>query len=276
MKLTRVWIDLAKNLFQVHGIDERGKALLREQLRRAQVAVFFRTLPPCVIGMEACASAHYWARTLQRFGHTVRLIAPQFVKPYVQTHKNDVADAEAICEAVGRPKMRFVPIKSVEQQAMLSVHRVRQGFVKARTVSLLVMVMVSWSSDRRNERQLHAAISLLIAAAGLDFVGATPSLTVRVALWCAVASGLVSYLGPFWAFPGEFLCGRSAASALAFINSFGSLGFFFSLLIIGSIAKRTGSLEGGFQAVAIALLLAAALILVQKLYRPQLGALAPG
>jgi hypothetical protein len=95
--------------------------------------VFFGNLPPCVIGMEACASAHHWARTLQRFGHTVRLIAPQFVKPYVKTNKNDVADAEAICEAVGRPNMRFVPIKSIEQQAILSVHRVRQGFVKART-----------------------------------------------------------------------------------------------------------------------------------------------
>ena len=133
MKITTVRIDLAKNVFQVHGIDERGKAELGKQLRRAQVAVFFGTLPPCVIGMEACASAHHWARTLQRFGHTVRLIAPQFVKPYVKTNKNDVADAEAICEAVGRPNMRFVPIKSIEQQAILSVHRVRQGFVKART-----------------------------------------------------------------------------------------------------------------------------------------------
>jgi transposase len=117
----------------VHGIDERGKAVLCKQLRRAQVAVFFGNLPACVIGMEACASAHHWARTLQGFGHTVRLMAPQFVKPYVKTNKNDVADAEAICEAVGRPNMRFVPIKSIEQQAILSVHRVRQGFVKART-----------------------------------------------------------------------------------------------------------------------------------------------
>jgi transposase len=133
MKITTVGIDLAKNAFQVHGVDERGKAVLRKQLRRAQVAVFFGNLPPCVIGMEACASAHYWARTLQRFGHTVRLMAPQFVKPYVKTNKNDVADAEAICEAVGRANMRFVPIKSVEQQAILSVHRVRQSFVKART-----------------------------------------------------------------------------------------------------------------------------------------------
>jgi transposase len=133
MKITTVGIDLAKNLFQVHAVDERGNAVLRKQLRRRQVAVFFGNLPPCVIGMEACASAHHWGRTLQRFGHTVRLMAPQFVKPYVKTNKNDVADAEAICEAVGRPHMRFVPIKSVEQQAILSVHRVRQGFVKART-----------------------------------------------------------------------------------------------------------------------------------------------
>jgi len=133
MKITTVGIDLAKNVFQVHGIDERGKAVLRRQLRRAQVAVFFANMPPCVIGMEACASAHFWARTLQGFGHTVRLIAAQFVKPYVKTNKNDVADAEAICEAVTRANMRFVPIKSIEQQAILSVHRVRQGFVKART-----------------------------------------------------------------------------------------------------------------------------------------------
>jgi transposase len=117
----------------VHGVDERGKAVLRKQLKRAQVALFFGNLPACVIGMEACASAHHWGRTLQRLGHTVRLMAPQFVKPYVKTNKNDVADAEAICEAVSRPNMRFVPIKSIEQQAILSVHRVRKGCVKART-----------------------------------------------------------------------------------------------------------------------------------------------
>jgi transposase len=126
-------MDLAKNVMQVHGIDERGKAVLRKQLRREQVSRFFANLPPCLIGMEACASAHHWSGTLQRFGHTVRLMAPQFVKPYVKTNKNDVADAEAICEAVGRPNMGFVPIKNIEQQAILSVHRVRQGFVKART-----------------------------------------------------------------------------------------------------------------------------------------------
>ncbi len=137
-------------------------------------------------------------------------------------------------------------------------------------VSLAAMVIVSRSSDRRRERYFHAAASLLVAAAGLYFVGTTPSLTVRVVLWCVVASGIASYLGPFWACPGEFLCGRSAASALAFINSFGSLGSFFSLSIIGSIAKRTGSFEAGFRAVAVALVLAAALMLAQKLYRPRI------
>lgn len=136
MKITTVGIDLAKNVFQVHGVDERGKAVLRKQLRRSQVAQFFSNLEPCLIGMEACASAHHWARKLQSFSHTVRLIAPQFVKPYVKSNKNDVADAEAICEAVGRPNMRFVPIKTVEQQAVLSLHRARQGFVKARTAQV--------------------------------------------------------------------------------------------------------------------------------------------
>ena len=133
MNITTVGIDLAKTVFQVHGVDARGKVALCKQLKRAQVAVFFANLSPCLIGMEACGSAHHWARKLQGFGHTVRLIAPQFVKPYVKTNKNDVADAEAICEAVSRPNMRFVPIKSIEQQAILSVHRVRQGFVRART-----------------------------------------------------------------------------------------------------------------------------------------------
>ncbi len=133
MNITTVGIDLAKNVFQVHGVDKRGKAVLRKQIKRDQMAAFFANLPACLIGLEACGSAHHWARKLEGFGHTVRLMAPQFVKPYVKTNKNDVADAEAICEAVSRPNMRFVPVKSIEQQAVLSLHRVRQGFVKART-----------------------------------------------------------------------------------------------------------------------------------------------
>ncbi|MBY0465019.1 MAG: IS110 family transposase [Burkholderiales bacterium] len=133
MKVTTLGIDLAKNVFQLHGVNEFGKPVIKKQLKREQMAAFFVNLPPCLIGMEACGSAHHWARKLQGFGHTVKLMAPQFVKPYVKTNKNDAADAEAICEAVTRPNMRFVPIKNVEQQSVLALHTVRQGFVKART-----------------------------------------------------------------------------------------------------------------------------------------------
>jgi transposase len=133
MKITTIGIDLAKHVFQVHGVDQHGKTVLKKQLKREQMATFFANLPPCLVGMEACGSAHHWARKLQGFGHTVRLMAPQFVKPYVKANKNDAADAEAICEAVSRPSMRFVAVKNVAQQALLAMHRVRQGFIKART-----------------------------------------------------------------------------------------------------------------------------------------------
>lgn len=133
MKIATTGVDLAKEVFQIHGVNAQGKAVLRKPLRRGEMMKFFANLEPCLIGMEACGSAHHWARKLSEFGHTVKLMAPQFVKPYVKTNKNDMADAEAICEAVGRQNMRFVPVKNVEQQAILSVHRARQGFVKART-----------------------------------------------------------------------------------------------------------------------------------------------
>jgi len=132
-KITTIGLDLAKNVMQVHGVDKRGKAVVKKQLRRQQVTSFFANLPACQVGMEACGSAHHWARKLEELGHRVKLMAPQFVKPYVKTNKNDAADAEAICEAVSRPNMRFVPVKNGEQQAVLSLHRARQGFVKART-----------------------------------------------------------------------------------------------------------------------------------------------
>jgi transposase len=133
MKATTIGIDLAKSVLQVHGVDARGNAVVRKQLKRDQVLPFFGNLASCRIGMEACGSAHYWARKLEKLGHSVKLMAPQFVKPYVKTNKNDAADAEAICEAVSRPNMRFVPIKNGEQQAVLALHRARQGFVTART-----------------------------------------------------------------------------------------------------------------------------------------------
>jgi transposase len=133
MKVTAIGIDLAKSVFQVHGIDARGHAVLRKKLTRAQLIPFLATLPVCQIGIEACGGAHYWAREFQKLGHSVKMISPQFVKPYVKSNKTDAADAEAICEAMSRPHMRFVPIKQIEQQDIQSLHRVRQRLVRART-----------------------------------------------------------------------------------------------------------------------------------------------
>ena len=114
MQIVRIGLDLAKYIFEVHGVDAHGKVVLRKTLRRDAVSSFFANLPPCLIGMEASNGAHYWARVLSGFGHQVRLISPQFVAPYVKSNKNDRNDAEAICEAAGRPTMRFVPVKSVD------------------------------------------------------------------------------------------------------------------------------------------------------------------
>jgi transposase len=133
MNITTVGLEVAKQVFQVHGVDAHSQVVVRKQLRRKEVVKYFTKLPVCEIGMEACSSSPYWARRLQGLGHTVKLMAPQFVRPYVKTNKNDARDAEAVCEAVTRPSMRFVPIKTAEQQAMLALHRARQGFVKART-----------------------------------------------------------------------------------------------------------------------------------------------
>lgn len=133
MNIKRIGLDLAKQVFQVHGVDSHEQPVLRKKLKREQMLAFFRDLPPCLIGMEACSGAHYWARELQKLGHTVKLIAPQFVKPYVKANKNDANDAEAICEAVSRPTMRFVTIKTVEQQDLQATHRVRSQLVRQRT-----------------------------------------------------------------------------------------------------------------------------------------------
>src|SRR3954464_13103689 len=135
MAIAIVGLDLAKHVFQVHAVDETGRAVLRRQLRRASVEAFFKMLPPCVVGMEACASAHYWARRISALGHEVRLIAPAKVKPYVQHgRKNDANDAAAIVEALMRPHMVFVPIKNEAQQAVLMLHRTRDLLVRQRTM----------------------------------------------------------------------------------------------------------------------------------------------
>lgn len=132
-QIITIGLDIAKSVFQVHGIDENGEVIVRRQLKRRQVVPFFRKLPRCLVGLEACATAHHWARELAKLGHDVRLMPPRYVKPYVKRHKNDAADAEAICEAVQRPTMRFVPIKTCEQQSVLMVYRTRQLFVRHRT-----------------------------------------------------------------------------------------------------------------------------------------------
>jgi transposase len=134
--VTTVGIDLAKNVFAVHGVDALGRVVLRRTVRREWLLELVAQLPLCLIGMEACTGAHEWARQFVQFGHTVRLMAPKFVAPYRKSGKNDDNDAAAICEAVARPSMRFVPVKSLEQQSLLAQHRIRQGFIEERTASI--------------------------------------------------------------------------------------------------------------------------------------------
>jgi transposase len=131
--ITTVGLDIAKSVFQVHGVDALGNVVVRRQLKRRYVLAFFQRLQPCLVGIEACASSHYWSRELQTFGHTVRLMPPAYVKPYVKRQKNDAADAEAICEAVTRANMRFVPTKTPEQQSGLMLHRTRHLFIRQQT-----------------------------------------------------------------------------------------------------------------------------------------------
>src|SRR5438094_3823526 len=133
MQITTIGFDIAKNVFQVHGIDAAERVVVRKQIRRGQLMKFFEALPPCLVGLEACATAHYWARELTKLGHEVRLMPAKDVKAYVKRNKNDAADAEAICEAVRRPTMRFVRIKSAEQQGQLMLHRARDLLMRQRT-----------------------------------------------------------------------------------------------------------------------------------------------
>ncbi len=131
--VTTIGLDIAKSVFQVHGVDTEGNVVIRRQLKRRYVMTFFQKLPPCLVGIEACASSHHWSRELQAIGHSVRLMPPAYVKPYVKRHKNDATDAEAICEAVTRPNMRFVATKTPEQQSCLMLHRTRHLFIRQQT-----------------------------------------------------------------------------------------------------------------------------------------------
>jgi transposase len=165
-EIITIGIDIAKNVFQVHGVDETGGGVVRRQLRRRQVLPFFRRLPACLIGMEACGSSHHWAREIGKLGHEVKLMPPRYVKPYVKRNKNDAADAEAICEAVTRPTMRFVPIKTVEQQSVLMLHRTRQLFVRQRTTVI-------------NAIRAHMAEFGIVAGIGRNGVEALLALIVK-------------------------------------------------------------------------------------------------
>lgn len=151
MEITTIGLDLAKSIFQVHGIDEHGAVVVRKALKRSEMRGWFAKLPPCLIGVEACSTAHYWGRELGGLGHTVKLMPPAYVKPYVKRGKNDANDAEAICEAVTRPTMRFVGIKSADQQAALAIHRARDLLVKQRTqlVNLLRSELAEFGVDIR-------------------------------------------------------------------------------------------------------------------------------
>ncbi len=155
MQVSTIGIDLAKNVFQVHGVDAGGTVVIAKKLRRSQVLPLFAKLPPCLVGMEACATSHHWARELKALGHDVRLMPAGYVKAYVKRNKNDAADAAAICEAVSRPSMRFVPVKTTEQQATLMLHRTRDWLVRQRTQLI-------------NAMRAHLAEFGLIAAQGRD------------------------------------------------------------------------------------------------------------
>ena len=155
MQITTIGLDIAKNVFQVHGIDAAEKVVVRKRLRRSQVLAFFKALPPCLVGLEACATAHYWARELAKLGHQVRLMPAKDVKAYVKRNKNDAADAEAICEAVRRPTMRFVQVKSAEQQGQLMLHRTRDLLMRQRTQTI-------------NALRAHLAELGIVAAQGRD------------------------------------------------------------------------------------------------------------
>ena len=179
MEITTIGLDLAKNVYQVHAIKGAGEVVVRKTIRRAQVLRFFERLDPCLVGIEACGTSHYWAREISTFGHEVRLMPPAYVKPYVKRGKTDASDAEAICEAVSRPTMRYVAIKSCEQQAALTIHRTRDLFVKQRTqlVNMIRGLLAEFGIEIR--RGITHALSLAERIAAGDMPG-IPALAAKM------------------------------------------------------------------------------------------------
>jgi transposase len=176
MQVVRIGLDLAKYVFEVHGVDSHGKVVVRKTLRRNAVAHFFANLPPCLVGMEASNGAHYWTRVLTEFGHQVRLISPQFVTPYVKSNKNDRNDAEAICEAVGRSSMRFVPPKSVDQLAVQAVHRIRRRLVADRVRLVRGLLSEHGIVIARDITQLRRGLANIVGSSDDGLSGLVQSL----------------------------------------------------------------------------------------------------
>ena len=179
MEISTIGLDLAKSVFQVHAIDETGRAVVRKSLRRSQVLPFFSRLRPCLVGMEACGTSHHWAREIAALGHEVRLMPPAYVKPYVKRGKTDANDAEAICEAVTRPTMRFVAVKSPEQQAALALHRSRNLLVKQRTQLVNMVRALLAEFGLETPRGLHHALALC-ARLGEGDTPEVPAVSQRV------------------------------------------------------------------------------------------------
>lgn len=187
MDITTIGLDLAKTVFQVHGVDASGAVVVRKTLRRAQVLTFFAKLSPCLVGMEACGTSHHWARELIKLGHEVRLMPPAYVKPYVKRGKTDANDAEAICEAVTRPTMRFVAVKSPEQQAALALHRTRNLLVKQRTqlVNMIRGLLAEFGIDI--PRGLERALTMARQIAEGEILDVPDEATTSIVVLCGQA-----------------------------------------------------------------------------------------
>src|SRR5450755_2914060 len=182
--VTTIGLDIAKSVFQVHGVDAGGQVVIRRQLRRSHVLAFFHKLPPCLVGIESCASSHHWSRELQALGHTVRLMPPAYVKPYVKRHKNDAIDAEAICEAVTRPNMRFVATKTREQQSCLTLHATMPN--SAIWARMALITEVCWRMHKCRVRRLDAMASKsYLLSPPMQVTNDCPTLPVHVSLLSA-------------------------------------------------------------------------------------------
>ncbi len=269
MRVATIGLDIAKNVFQVHGADATGAAVLKKRLRRNQVLEFFAAQSHCLVGIEACATGHHWAREIAAFGHEVRLLPPQYVKPYVKRHKNDAADAEAICEAVTRPTMRFVPIKTTEQQSALMLHRTRELLVRQQNMTVNAIrahlaefgVVVAQGvqnvgkaiaiiEDERDDRVPEVAREALqfLARQFAELKMRTAGLTAKIAAWHrqnALSQRLATVpgIGPITATalaasitdPGQFKSARQFAAWLGLVPRQNSSG---GKEMLGAISKR--------------------------------------